>query len=156
MPGRKQGGPMCGGTKWRKSDVFPKTAEQDTSISGSAGSRCFSNSCPEVSYESFGVFATSLAEYVDEIDRDLAHRRLSKNVVPVTNWEWKWAAITPMHYTECPLYSLLTPRADIPPRDHNAKNVLTLKPGMWGMSVDLKELWRWVKSRFKRSSQSDR
>lgn len=93
--------------RWENSELIPRIAEQDTSVSGSPTSKCMSNYCPEVTFESFGVFASLLCEHGDEIDREVAFARFSKEEVPGENWRWRWAALKPMHYTECPLYSPL-------------------------------------------------
>ena len=102
---------------WEKSDLWPKTDEGATSIWG-GGTRTsgFSNFCPEVTYDRFHLFATGLYRYADEIDSDLAHERLGREGARRANWRWAWAAITPMHFTECPLYSPLTRGSGLPPK----------------------------------------
>ena len=101
--------------KHKKSDLWPKTMEQATSISGSENNyRNFSNYCPEVAFENFGYFATSLARYADEIDLEHAHEGLTKGGSAENDWRWNWASIQPQHFTECPLYSVLLHRkADV-------------------------------------------
>lgn len=141
--------------KWEHSELIPKIAEYDTSISGSPKSKCLSNYCPEVSFESFGVFASLLFEHGDEIDRDLAFARLSREGVPAKNWKWRWADLKPMHYTECPLYSPLLHHAQAPAQEKPKSDILTLKPGVWGMSIDLKEIGRRVWSWFHRSDEPE-
>jgi predicted nucleotide-binding protein len=94
---------------WEKSDLWPKTAEGATSIWGDrTRTSGFSNSCPEVTFDRFHLFATGLHRYADEIDSDLAHERLGREGVRGANWRWSWASIIPIHFTECPLYSSLT------------------------------------------------
>jgi hypothetical protein len=100
--------------RWRQSKIWPRTAEQDTSISFSAHQNgsvakasMYVNFCPEVTFEFFNVFASYLSDYADEIDRDLAHRRLVKTGALRNDWRWRWSSIRAMHYSECPLYSLL-------------------------------------------------
>jgi predicted nucleotide-binding protein len=85
-----------------------KNREGETSTS-SDGTRTwgFSNFCPEVTYDRFHLFATRLYRYAAEIDTDLAHERLGREGARA-NWRWSWEAITPLHFTECPLYSPLT------------------------------------------------
>lgn len=144
--------------RWEQSDLWPKTGEGSTSTFGDGTStRGFSNFCPEASYNRFHFFASGLHRYSDEIDSDFAHERLSRTGVPGTDWRWSWAVVTPMHFTECPLYSPLshsggppggmraetTKEAHAPPlRDKKPPELLTLKPGIWGVSIDLKEVGR--------------
>ena len=101
--------------RWEKSDLWPKTAEAGTSTSGdSTRTWAFSNFCPEVSYDRFHFFASRLYRYADEIDLDFAHERLGREGVPGTDWRWSWAAVSPMHFTECPLYSSLSHSGGLP------------------------------------------
>lgn len=151
---------------WEKSDLWPRTGEGATSVSGGDNRmNSFSNYCPEVSYDRFHIFASGLYEHVGEIDRDFAQQRLSRAGVPGTDWRWTWWAITPMHFTECPLYSPLTRGDGLPartpseieqghepgPADQKPTELLTLKPGVWGMNIDLKEaarrMWQRLKKR---------
>jgi len=94
--------------KWKTSDLWPKTREQETSISG--GKELFDKFCPEVSFERFGYFASYLGRYSDELDSDLAHKHLGKIGASYEDYRWVWSSITPMHFTECPLYSVLLNR----------------------------------------------
>jgi hypothetical protein len=137
--------------KWAGSDLRARTAEQDTSVSGSPSSKCLTNYCPEITYESFGVFASFLSEHVDEIDRDMAVRRLSKEGVSQESWKWRWASLASMHYTECPLYSPLLhqPVSTLP--DKPKEDLVTLKPTLWGMSINLNEVWRRLWFWFRKS-----
>lgn len=94
---------------WKRSDLWPMVAEQDTGIAGAPGKpSMFSRFCPEVSFERFGWFGSFLAYHADEIDADAAHRRLGREGASGSDWRWGWSAVTPMHYSECPLYSPLS------------------------------------------------
>ena len=107
--------------RWKKSDLWPSTGEQATSISGQPGNpSIYRNFCPEVAFERFGLFALNFARYADEIDLDLAHDRLGRMKVSASDWRWAWSSVTPIHYTECPLYSPLDLDAsqEVPKRDH--------------------------------------
>jgi hypothetical protein len=141
---------------WEKSDLWPRTGEEATSISGGESITSFSNFCPEVNYDRFHVFASGLYEHVGEIDREIAQTQLSRAGISTSDWRWRWWSITPMHFTECPLYSPLThghgppASADYDEKNHKAAEIVTLKPGIWGMSVDLKEVGRRFRRRFQR------
>jgi len=64
---------------WSKSDLWPKTGEYATSVSGIEGNiKNFMNYCPEIIYDRFGYFASFIAGYSDALDRDVAHQRLIK------------------------------------------------------------------------------
>jgi hypothetical protein len=134
--------------RWEKSDLWPKTGETSASIMGNGDRHTiFSNFCPEVSYDRFGFFASSLVDYADDIDRDFACRHLERIGEQAKSWKWKWQHLQPRHFTECPLYSPLVHAA--PQQEPVAAEILTLKPGIWGMSVDIKTLGRrlvnWIK-----------
>jgi len=97
--------------KWKQSDLWPKTQEQETSISGPEGeARYFSNFCPEVTFDRYGYFARYLGRYADEIDQGLAHESLGKHLAPKNDWRWAWASVEPQHYGDCPLFSVLSHR----------------------------------------------
>ena len=88
--------------------MWPVTGEQATHVSGTKGGpKMFINFCPETAYDRFGWFAANLYHYTDEIDSDAAHARLGREGTQGEEWRWTWEGIHPMHYTECPLYSLL-------------------------------------------------
>jgi hypothetical protein len=94
--------------KWRYTALWPTTTEQEPSVGQSESFVSYSNFCPEVSFDRFNVFATSYADYADEIDRDFAHQELGKIGASRHDWRWRWAALRPMHYAECPIYAPLT------------------------------------------------
>ncbi len=96
---------------WKASDLWPKTDEYATMISGPSGeSRQFSNFCPEVAFDRFGYFASFLARYADEIDTGVAHTQLSRENALGNDWRWSWAALSAEHFSDCSLYSILSHR----------------------------------------------
>ena len=101
--------------RWQSSDLWPRTAEHATSVAGEPGNpSIFSNFCPEVTFERFGYFATSLTRYADELDSDYAHERLAREGVPVSHPSWSWSSCVSQHFTDCPIYAVLLHRATVP------------------------------------------
>ena len=90
----------------------PSIAEKEPGIAHAGGqlSSVF-NFCPEASEIVFGLFASGLYRYVDELDRSFAHRRLAAAGADASNPGWSWSAVTPCHYTECREYSIFSEMA---------------------------------------------
>jgi hypothetical protein len=133
---------------WDKSDLLPALTEHDTSISGPDGrSTGFSNFCPEISYDIFGLFAVSLHRYADDIDREDAHRQLEKKAYP-NDWRWSWASVSPLHYLQCPAYSQILPSPNpssigqFPIKQE--QDVIEVKPGFMGISINVRSLFTWI------------
>jgi hypothetical protein len=98
--------------RWERSGIWPHSAEQGTSISqvdsnGITKTSMYANFCPEVMFDRLGHFASFISDYADEIDRDGMRRKLQRDGAPKDDWRWHWAVVSPTHYSECPLYSLL-------------------------------------------------
>lgn len=90
--------------KWQRSDLWPATDEQSPMIEGSPGKKDFTKFCPEVIYDRFGLFAENLWSYADELDRSILSAH-DGSCLP--NWQYRWESLTPLHYSDCNLYSLL-------------------------------------------------
>jgi len=133
---------------WQSSDQLPVVGEHDTGISGPGDEKTgFYNFCPEISFDVFGLFATSLHKYSDEIDLGSAHRQLKKESYP-KDWRWSWESITPLHYLQCPLYSQLIAKQKGNLNFHQSglkDNIIEIKPGFWGVTVDIKLLFEKFK-----------
>jgi hypothetical protein len=98
---------------WKKSDLWPRTNEQATAVSGEPGNpSAFSKFCPEITAEQFGYFATSLTRYADKLDVEHAHEHLTREGVPTSHPNWSWSSCIPQHFTECPVYTVLSQRAN--------------------------------------------
>jgi len=97
---------------WKRSDLWPRTMEQATSMfGGKPGNPGFySQFCPEVSFDRFGHFAVQLGRYADEIDYESAHRRLTAERAQSDDPRWNWQAVTAQHFTDCPLFPVLKMR----------------------------------------------
>lgn len=90
--------------KWREHELAPATGETEASISGG----CYSNFCPEVAYDTFKLFASTLIRINDSIDRQIAERLIEKDPAPEgRDWRWSWSHVKPLHYSDCPLYAKL-------------------------------------------------
>ena len=132
--------------KWSKTDIWPKVREQETAVGGGSGQHhLFSNFCPEVSFETFGLFAVSLTRFADDIDRGQRHKALSMSgTAHGHDWRWNWEYVYEQHYTDCHLYSILLARPIA--ADVDDKEIFKLQPSAYGMSVDLKRLWSSLKA----------
>lgn len=96
-------------TKWKSHPLAPQEREQaPTTIGDGTNTTGFSNFCPEVLFERFGLFAAHLSRYTDELDRDEAHKALVDMDAPDDHPRWDWASFRPQHYSECPLYAPLS------------------------------------------------
>ncbi len=94
--------------KWKKSDLWPVIDEHATSIRGSSDKfSTASNYCPEVMFDRFGVFASSLGSFVDELDKEASHNYLKSIDAPRNDARWFWMYVEPLHYTDCGLYSVI-------------------------------------------------
>lgn len=89
---------------WENSGLSPVIAEEDTGIT-SADERplSFENFCPEVSFQYFGYYATFLANYADEMDKENGHRVAERENLG-KDWRFRWAAVSACHYLECSMY----------------------------------------------------
>ena len=95
--------------KWEKSELWPRIDEHATSISHSGEKLIsISNFCPEVTFDRYGYFCSSLGAYADELDSGNAQERLSNEGISTSDPRWYWAHSYRVHFTECPMYSLLS------------------------------------------------
>lgn len=94
--------------KWKQHDLTPSIAESGASISGGNIPNCYSNFCPETSFDTFGLFATTLIRLTDSIDRNNVEQLIKADPRPTgRDWRWTWSHVSPLHYSDCAMYSLL-------------------------------------------------
>ena len=125
--------------KWEKSELWPRIDEHATSVIHSGEKLIsISNFCPETTFDRYSYFCSSLGAYADEMDSGYAQERLSKEGVSTNDPRWSWSHSCRVHFSECPLYSLLShpvveseektkePDVTAPPwwREHAAKIVV--------------------------------
>lgn len=143
---------------WERSDLWPRTSEYASSISGGTDDRgnvrrpIFSKFCPEVAYDRFHYFAEHFGSYADEIDSELAQEQLGREGVPGSDWRWYWGSLTPLHYTECPLYSPLSHGGGFRAPSHGTGPEVTLGvPGTATMRFkSWQELHEWFSQQWRR------
>lgn len=121
---------------WEKSELWPVTAEQETSISG-GNKKSFSKFCPEVLFERFGFFAETLIPINDEIDIDRINE--AKEPQP-PDWVYYWSALKELHYSDCDLYSLLKEKCAENQNNYIKAEMVELKPSFMGISLDIKAI----------------
>lgn len=129
---------------WNKTDLLPTVREHAPSVSGSNDKKTeFSNFCPEISFDVFGLFAIFLSRYADENDRDSAHSFLSKSAFP-KDWRWNWSSVEPLHYLECQVYSQLLLQPLQPSSgnivDAASGEIVEVKPSFMGISINVKRI----------------
>lgn len=101
--------------KWEVHELWPINGEGATSISGGRTPNCFSNYCPEVAFDTFKLFASTVIQFSDELDCDLRHKSLAKQGAQIDkDWRWNFEHIAPMHYSECPVYSRIPKEKGMP------------------------------------------
>src|SRR2546427_5760136 len=139
--------------RWERSEYWPPTAEYATAIFGPKDkydqwkAPSLSKFCPETTYDRFRYFASEMSEYADEIDRAHAHESLAKERAPSSDPRWEWAHVRPMHYTECPYYSLLS--AGCSRSGDNGAADVTLKIPLVAdirFKLRFRELWEQMKA----------
>ena len=113
--------------KWEKSELWPQIREHETSVihSGERLSQ-INNFCPEVTYDRYGLFCIDLGTYADEIDQKIAHERLSSSGASPDNPNWLWSYFSEGHYSECPLYSVISQNSL-----GNGKQQNSIKEPLW-------------------------
>ncbi len=136
--------------KWKKSEHWPIVREHESAI---WNNKNLHNFCPEVAFDIFGLFASELHPYADQIDTHAAHAQLPHEGASANDWRWQWASITPLHYSECRLYSLLGSIGSGRTQETGAKEIFEAKPGVAGFTLNIKEIakriWKCLCSRSK-------
>jgi len=128
---------------WKKSQLWPITNEQATSISGPAERiKHYWNFCPEVTFERFGIFTTDIDEYADEVDMDFAHSKLAALGISTDDWRWRWLNVRPQHYFDCPLFSVLQELTSA----HRGEDIIDIKPNFYGIGINVNALLRKIQS----------
>lgn len=91
----------------KKWEGFQATVREEEASWSKAGEKItLTNFCPEVCYDTFGLFVCFLSQYADEIDSGLAQDRIIKEGGDTTDPHWNWSGFTPRHYLECREYSI--------------------------------------------------
>jgi len=134
--------------KWKKSPLYPNLGEQDTSISGWNGKMSsISNACPEVTYDVFGLFASFLSKYSDEIDLSAAQKCLENEAADRNDWRWEWQFVHPAHYFDCHLYSQINSNQKNTVGQGLEREIIELKPGIFGLTINLKAFYKWFRKK---------
>lgn len=93
---------------WQLSEFAPTTDEDMPSVTQSGDKHpSFWKFCPEVMFDRFGWFVSDLSPYADEIDEQAGRNMLERLGLNSRHPRWIWSAAQPMHYSDCPQYSLL-------------------------------------------------
>lgn len=130
---------------WKESGMIPLIEDHEPGVTHCEDNKLDSvcNFCPEVSYNFYGLFTTYMHRYVDEIDRDVVHARLSREGTS-EEWRWDWMSIRPLHYTECDNYSQLP---YIKHSNRTDDDLIEMKPGFMGFNINLKVLFKMLSAK---------
>lgn len=130
------------GNKWENTDLWPAARHEFSGILSSNKKPFeYRDFCPEVIAEAFGLFASTLIRYSDEYEREAASKWLAKQEnISINDWRRQWSSVSEMHYTYCPLYSLLSVSLKPITITEKPESIVTAKPSMFGFSIDLKQL----------------
>lgn len=132
-------------SKWKKTKHWLIPNKHTVSV---FDGKHFMYFCPEVIYDSFGLFASELYRYADDDDYHCAHAQLGENGIPIDDWRWQWSHVSPLHYSECRLYSKLLQSESQSIQEHGKKEIVEVKPNMFGITIDVKEilsrLWKYI------------
>jgi len=128
--------------KWEETELWPATKEESTGIMSSDGrSFLYSNLCPDVTGELFGLFASSLSRYADEIDKAAAQNLLQRESRSLRkDWRWEWASVSEQHFSQCSIYSLLSIASQPVMVIGQDEELFSAKPSFFGFSINLKTL----------------
>jgi hypothetical protein len=80
-------------------------AAEETFALGGKTLKSFHNLCPEVSFDVFGLFATTVTLFADELDREFRNAELVRERSRERrDWRWDFELIVPMYFSQCPVY----------------------------------------------------
>jgi hypothetical protein len=100
---------------WEGHELWPATGETATTIAGGETPTIFFNFCPEVMFDTFKLFASTVIRFYDGTDREIRERALTaEGAAFEKDWRWHYERVEPMHYSECPLYSKLLKEKTVP------------------------------------------
>lgn len=95
--------------KWNGHPLSPNEMEQTPALTGSSERWTgYANFCPEVLFDRFGLFVTSLHGFQNETDQDSRHQALADQGAPDDDPRWDWSGFRAQHYSECPVYAPLS------------------------------------------------
>jgi hypothetical protein len=142
---------------WDKSGLLPPIAEYDTGISSGKLKSTYTNFCPEVMYDRFGLFVESLFPYIDDIDKEHAYNLIRDEKIP-DDWRGQWENVKPMHYLDCRNYTQLENREvflrqEALSQQSTNNEILSLKPSFYGITLDIKKLYKSMRKLWKSKIQ---
>ena len=128
--------------RWKRSPLWPVIAEQETAFSGSSDrpAKHSLQLLPGGFLRAPRFFRLLPGPIPDTLDLEMAQENLGRRGVPGSDWRWHWASLRPMHFSECPLYSVLLQAQPASQVLSETEELLEFKPAAFGVSLNVKEL----------------
>jgi len=135
---------------WSETSYLPMPREIEPCING-IEKKNIRNFCPEVVSKIYGIFASSIYHYVDDIDIEIAEKALIKEQADRDDCRWIYSSIVPVHYLDCEYYSIIAANDRKIELKQNEEDIIDIKPNIYGVGININALIRKLKGKIEKS-----